>query len=218
MLQRFPWALAVVFSAASLTGCGLFSDDPDDDPFDVVYEESVPVEFTISDEQLCPPTEDCSVDAEPSPGEVPLPEVEFAVPIDIVEITGNEELREVSSRFKSVEIVSIDYEIAPNTLNIPSPELDIHMGPETAMRRDAQSVFFLANLPSAQPMTEDSGTVEVEQDARDQSSELFKDLKFTVIPYGQKTIQEGELFPPQGETDYTVTFNLKFTVNPTELE
>lgn len=209
--------LPLVLIPALLTGCGLFSDDPADDPFDVVVRESVPVEFTIDDSALCPPGEDCSATPAPSPGPVDLPPIEIPVPIDIVELTGNQELREISSRLKSVEIESIDYEIAPNSLNIPTPEMEMHMAAFSATTKDAQSAFFLANLPSAAAMTEANANVEVGEDARAQSSDLFKQLKFTAIAFGDKNIEQGELFPPQGAAEYKVTFNLKFTANPTEL-
>lgn len=220
MLQRTRWALACVLFATTTTasGCGLFSDDPDDDPLDVEYNQAVPAEFAIDDDQLCPPTEDCTVEPMPSPTDIDLPAVEPPpVFIDVIELTGNEELGAAAGRLKRVEIESIDWEVKdPNTLNIPSPPLEIYIAPETATDREAQSAAFVGTLPSVGPMTVDSGTIQIEQADQDKASELFKALKFNVIAYGDKDIAEGELFPAQGRVEYILTFNLRFTANAIE--
>lgn len=216
MFERTPWILLLFVAAASTSGCGLFSDDPNDDPLDVVIRESVPLEFKLDSSDLCPPTEDCSVESQPSPTTVDTPPVEIPAPIDIIEATGNQQLADAADRLKSVEIESIDYEISPNSLNVPSPEIELYMAPLGVNNKDGQAAFYFAKLPSADPMATPSGTVPVEESARDQSSELFKDLKFTAIAYGDRDVQEGELFPPQGATDYKLTLNLKFTANPVD--
>lgn len=216
MPQRFHWILAILLVPAFLTGCGLFSDDPDDDPLDVVIKESVPVSFTLDEEKLCPPTEDCDATPGPSPAAIDLPPVEIPVPIDILEITGNDELTEVSQRLKKVEIESIDYEVVSNTLNIPTPEFEINLGPFTATNREAQSVFLLGTLPSVPAGETPSGNIPVDEANQEQASELFKALKFTTIAYGDKDIAKDELFPPQGAVEYKLTFNLKFSANPVD--
>lgn len=198
------------------TGCGLFSDDPDDDPFDVVVKEQVPITFTLDDEALCPPTEDCEATPGPSPAAIDLPPVQIPVQIDVLELTMNDKLTEISGRLKKVEIESIDYEVAPNTLNIPTPDVDVHLAPFTATDIEAQSAFKLATLPSVPAMEEKTGTADVTESAQEQSSELFKALKFTAIAYGDKDIAKDELFPPQGAAEYKLTLNLKFTANPVD--
>jgi hypothetical protein len=213
-MKRFPLVLALALSAFVVTGCGLFSDDPDDDPGDIAIKESVPVDFSLDDEQMCPPSEDCDADPQPSPAAVDLPPVELPpVQIDVIEMTESPELEEASSRLKKAEIESIDYVIEPNSLNVPSPELDIFLAPHMSMNKDADGAFKLGTLPSAEPMTTKEGTIDIPEDVQAQSSDLFKALKLAVIAAGERDIQEGEMFPPQGKADYTLTFNLKFTTS-----
>ena len=65
-------------------------------------------------------------------------------------------------------------------------------------------------------MTEKTGTIAVTDEAQAASSDLFKSLKFKVIGYGDKDIEQGEQFPPQGRADYKLTFKLKFSANPVD--
>ena len=217
MLQRTRWALATaVFGATVISGCGLFSDDPTDDPFDIAIEQDVPVEFAIDDDLLCPPTADCDAPTGPSPGPVDLPEVNIPVDIDVIELTMNDQLADASGRLKKVDIEAIEYRIAPNTLNIPSPPLGLYITPTTATSKDAAGAAFIGTLPSADPMTELTGTIQVDEADQEKASELFKDLVFKVIAHGDKDIAQGEQFPPQGRTDYELTFKLRFTANPVD--
>lgn len=216
MFQRARvWPLVAV-ALVSFAGCGLFSDDPDDDPFDLAIKQDVPVEFAIDDEMLCPPTEDCDAPTAPSPGPIDLPAVDIPVTIDVLELTGNDELAAASSRLKKVEIEAIEYAIAPNTLNIPSPPVEIYIAPTTANSKDAAAAAFIGTLPSADPSTEKTGTIEVSEEDQAKASELFKALEFKVFGYGDKDIAQGEMFPPQGRADYKLTFKLKFTASPTD--
>lgn len=216
-MKRTSVLIALALGALVLTGCGLFSDDPDDDPGDIAIKESVPVDFTLDDEELCPPMEDCDAEPQPSPASVDLPPVQIPVQVDIIELTDSPELEEASSRLKKAEIESIDYEIAPNSLNIPSPAIDLYLAPHMETDKDSGDAFLLGELPSADPMTETTGTIDVTEDAQMRSSELFKALKLAVIAHGDRDVQKDEMFPPQGAADYTLTFNLKFTTSPSTI-
>ncbi len=217
MFQRTSWAcVAAVLGLTIVSGCGLFSKDSDDDPFDLVIKQDVDVEFAIDDEMLCPPTEDCTAPTAPSPGPIDLPEVNVPVEVDIIALTMNEQLSSASGRLKKVEIESIDYVIAPNTLNIPSPPLGLYITPTTATSKDANGAAFIGTLPSADPSTEKTGTLTVTEEDQAKSSDLFKALKFKVIANGDKDIEAGEQFPAQGRTDYKLTFNLKFSASPAD--
>lgn len=217
MLQRTSWAVvAVGLGLTAISGCGLFSDDPDDDPFDIAIKQDVPVEFKITEEALCVGVPDCDAPTAPSPGPVDLPEVNIPVEIDVIALTMNDQLDDASGRLKKVEIESIDYVIAPNTLNIPSPPLELYIAPTTATNKDASGAAFIGTLPSADPMTEKTGSIPVSEEDQAKSSELFKALKFKVIAYGDKDIEQGEQFPPQGQTDYKLTFKLKFSASPAD--
>lgn len=213
-MKRSTLVVALALSAFLFTGCGLFSDDPDDDPGDIAIEQSVPVEFTLDDEKLCPPGENCDAEPQPSPAAVDLPEVDIPVQVDIIELTDSPELEQASSRLKKAEIESIDYEIAPNSLNVPSPELTLYLAPHMENDKEAEGAFLLGTLPSADPTTEKTGTIEVTDDAKAQSSELFKALKLAVIANGDRDVKMGEMFPPQGAAEYKLTFNLRFTASP----
>ena len=204
------WLLAGVFVFA---GCGLFSEDGDD-PFDIEIKESVDFEFTVDSADLCPPGEDCSVDAMPSPGPIDTPPIEVPFPVNIIEATGNQELADVAGRLKRVEIESVDYEIIPNSLNIPSPELQIWVGPKGALTRNDNGTVHLMTIPSAMPMEEKTGSVPTIEESVDPASEHFLTLDFNTIGFADDDIEQGELFPPQGEAKYKVTMNLKFVANP----
>ena len=213
--RRTVWPLLLV-AAAHMTGCGLFSDDDDDDPFDVAIKQDVPVEFTLDSAALCPPGEDCSVPSEPSPGPVELPDIEIPVEIDVIELTMNDSLADASGRLKKAEIEAIEYEIDPNSLNIPSLPMQLYIAPISATSREAQSSAFIGEIPSAAPMTTATGTVEVDPAAQDLTSENLKSLKFKVIGFANKDIEQGEQFPAQGEAKYNLTFKLKFSANPAD--
>ncbi len=216
MFQRkLTWILAPI-ALATLSGCGLFSDDPEDDPLDVIVKESVPITFTLDGSKLCPPNEDCDAEPMPSPRTVDLPPFEVPLPIDIIEATGSMELEEVASRLKRVEIESIDYKVMPNDLNVPTPEIEIHFAAFTSDNIEAQSAFLVATLPEVAAGMEAEGQAEVEQESQDKQSELLKELKFTAIPYGDKDIEEGDMFPPKGAAEYELILNMKFSANPVD--
>lgn len=215
MIVRTPWIITAA-ALPLLAGCGLFSDDPEDDPLDVIIKEEIPLSFTIDHGALCPPTEDCEADPMPSPQGVDLPPFEIPISIDILELAQDERLADVASRLKRVEIEAIDYAIAPNTLNIPTPDIEMHLAGFTADSKDASSAFLITTLPGTPAETEASGTATVEQESQDQQSELFKELKFTAIAYGDKDIEPMEMFPPQGAAEYDLVLHLKFTANPVD--
>lgn len=216
MFQRLSWATAAVV-VATLAGCGLFSDNPDDDPFDISIKQDVSIDFAIDDEMLCPPTEDCDAPTAPSPGPIDLPTIAPpGIEVDVLELTQNDDLAKASNRLKKVEIESVDYAIAPNTLNIPGPTMRLYVAPLNATSHEASGAAYIGEIPAAAPQTEATGTVVVSDADKEKVSELFKSLKFKVFVRGDKDIENGEMFPPQGRSDYELTFNLRFTANPTE--
>lgn len=195
-------------------GCGLFSEDGD--PFDIEFRETVDVSFTIDGDDLCPPNADCSGGGT-SPTAVTPPIFDFDTDIDIVELTGSSQLRDVSGRLKSVEIESVDYNYADNTLNTEGPRVVIFVGPLAATGRSSTGVVEVVDLPAAQPMDSTSGNATVDESSRRASSDLFKGLQLSVIPVMQPAEIARDAEYPSGSTDVELTLNLKFVANPTDL-
>lgn len=196
-------------------GCGLFGDD--EERFDIPVNESFTVTFTIDSDNLCPPTEDCTVDPAPSPVRVELPTIDIVNPVDVAEITGNEQLRDGAQRIKSVTINSVGFEVLTNDLNIPTPELELWVGPFIATSAQAATNVRLATIPSVPPGQTLSDELAVDEATAAAVSDYLRALRFSVSPYAEPAIEEGELFPAQGGTDLAVTFNMTFVLNPTDL-
>jgi len=207
----------MILVLAFVSGCGLFSDEGD--PFDIVVEEDIPLSFTVDGDDLCPPTADCE-EGGTAPAPIMPPEVEFpALPIDVLAATGNDRLADVSGRLKRVEIESVDYEYADNTLNTEGPRVVIFVGPSAADSRSDSGVVQVVDLPRAQPDDPSTwtGTATVPEDKKDAASDLFKGLQLSVIPViDPADIPRGAEYPT-GSTDVNLTLNLKFVANPTEL-
>ncbi len=197
----------------TLTGCGLFSDDPTDDPFDVSITESFEMEFDFDADKLCPPGQDCTVEAMPSPGPVDLPDVQIPIPVDILAATGSPELKEIADRLKKVEIESVEYELVDNTLNIDSPVFQIYVGPANSTQITGAGTAQLITIPSVPPMQSKTGVATPTPESLAIASELFKSLNFSAIGYVNEDIEQGDLFPAQGKALYKLKFNVRFTAN-----
>lgn len=199
------------------TGCGFFSEDGD--PFDVEFTEDIPISFSIDGDDLCPPTADCTGGGT-APAPITPPEVESPpIEIDVQQATGSNQLADVSGRLKRVEIESVDYEYADNTLNTQGPRVVIFVGPVDANSRGDSGVVQVVDLPPALPDDPStwSGTATVPEDKKAVASELFKSLRLSAIPVIRPAeIPRGSEYPT-GSTDVKLTLNLKFVANPTEL-
>lgn len=205
--------LSVVFIFSS---CGFFSDNEKDDPFDVEIKESFDIEFEFDAADICPSGQDCTVKAEPSPDPVDFPELTLPQTIDILALTQSTKLRELAKRLKKVEIESIDYELIDNTLNVPSPEFLIFIGPPNVLGVNSNGTVELASVPSLPPMTSKKGTSPAKTESLPVVSDLFKALKFTAIAHVDYDLKKGDLFPVQGKVKYKITFNVRFVANPLE--
>lgn len=201
-------ATLLIFSIA----CGLL----DDEATNIVYQEAVPFSFTIDADQLCVSDAeiDCDAAAQPSPERVELPPVEFAVEVDIVEATGNNDLQSLAGKFRAVEIRSIDYAIQDNSLSFDLPEITLYVGPLGSEDKDSSGVVELATIPATAAGETQSGRASVHPANSSKASELFKSLQFTTIPYAAAVIEEGQLFPPTGQARIRITIHLRLTANP----
>lgn len=223
LLRPLPAMIALL--SLSIAGCGFFSDDAED-PFDIEITEQVPISFTIDSSDLClaiPESQrpaDCEAEETVETAvEIAAPEpFRFPIPVDIVALTGNQELLEVSTRIKRVEVESVSYTVPENTLNSELEPIEIIIGSHTSSGFPTDSTL-LATIPALQagsPVTA-AQTVETSQEGRDASAEFFRDLKMTVVPSTRPVFAKGEPFPPQGMAEVNLVLNLRFVVNPTEL-
>ncbi|MFP4596675.1 MAG: hypothetical protein ACLFVJ_00400 [Persicimonas sp.] len=210
-LERQSIGFLIVLAAFALA-CGLL----DDDDTNVTHEEAIPFSFDIDANELCPqddPAVDCDAE-EDAPTDVELEPIEFAVDIDVVEKTGNEELRDYTNAFRSIEITSIEYQAANNDLNFDLPDTTLYLGPLGSERTDDEGVVELATIPEIAAGQDDSGRATVAQAGRDASSELLQNLEAAAVAYAQPVIEEGEPLPPSGDATMNITINVEFTANP----
>ncbi|MEZ4460425.1 MAG: hypothetical protein R3E66_12010 [bacterium] len=205
---------AVLLAAPFMSGCGLFSGE--EDPFDIVFREEVPFTFTIDAANFCPVGVDCTAAEGPSPDKVVLPDFETDIDIDVLAATGSTQLREVSSRLKSVEIEKVDYVYSNNNLNIQTPKISLYVGQLAASSRG--SSVLVVDVPVANAGENKTGTAAVDEANRDASSDILKSLQISMIPYMQPAaIERGQPSPPKGKVDVEMTMTLKFVANPTDL-
>ncbi len=209
--MRHLFVISVLF--LTLTGCGLFSDDPADDPLDISITESFEMEFPFNADTLCPPGQDCSGTPMPSPTPVDLPDVQIPIPVDILAATGSTQLKEMVGRLKKVEIESVEYELVDNTLNIDSPVFQIYIGPQSSTQINGSETVQVVEVPSVAPMVSTKGVAKSTSENLEVASAHFKSLNFSAIGYINEDVEKGDLFPPQGKTTYKLKFNVRFTAN-----
>lgn len=211
-MRKLLFLISVLF--LTLTGCGLFSDNPADDPFDISITESFEIEFPFNADTLCPPGQTCTGVPMPSPGPIELPDVQIPIPVDILAATGSSQLKEIAGRLKKVEIESVEYELVDNTLNIDSPVFQIYIGPASSTQVTGSGTVPLVVIPSVPPKESKKGVAVPTPESLTVASELLKSLNFAVIGYINEDIEKGDLFPAQGKALYKLKFNLRFTASP----
>jgi hypothetical protein len=199
-------SVLVIFSLA----CGIL----DDDDTNVSYTEELPQSFAIDADQLCPAGQDCSETSVPAPSDQELAPIEFAADVDIVEETGRTELRDYAGKFRSVEIVRVDYAVAGNDLTFDLPPTTLYLAPKGVDSKDHEDAVELATIPTVAAGANDEGKAVVDDAGRSASSELLQDLKLSTIVFAQPTVKEGQPMPPSGSASMKVTIHVKFTANP----
>jgi len=209
-----PFLFVALTIAPLISGCGLFSGE--DDPFDIVFREEVPIEFTIDAANFCPTTLDCNAAEGPSPDRIVLPDFEVPIPIDVLAATGSTQLADVSQRLKSVEVEKVAYTYSGNTLNIETPKISLYVGGINVTTRT--NGVLIVDVPTAPKGENSTGTATVEEANKSKSSDILKTLRLSMIPYMQPApIEKGQPSPPKGAVDVKMVMTLKFVANPTEL-
>ena len=215
-MKRSIIALMVILGLFALA-CGFLDPEDAREAATITYHEDFDVgPFEIDADEICPPDADCNEDSAPSPTDVELMPVEFNIDIDIVDAIGKEELRDISSRLRSLEITSIDYEVADNDLTFDLPDLDIFVAPIGTEDSEDEEAILLTTIPTTPAGQDASGNAPVIEANREASSDLFKTLEFTALPTAQPVVKEGQPFPPSGSAEVTLTINLRLVANPTD--
>jgi hypothetical protein len=207
--RSLPLILIGIVAISGLA-CGFL----DSEAATVTYEEAIPIIFSVSAGQLCPPDADCEAPAQPAPQDIELLAIELTVPIDLVEATGNEELRSISSRMRSMEITSIDYVVSDNDLTFDLPEIEIHVAPPNVDDPSASTSVHLTTLPVIPAGSDVTTNAPVRDAAVEPASDLFKELHFNALGNGTPTVAEGQPFPPSGAADLEMTVNIRIVANP----
>lgn len=216
-MKRLVIAVLVVFGLFALA-CGWFDEEEARETATVDYEEGIPFDFDIDADELCPAggEHDCDDDAQPAPEDIELIPIDIHTDIDIVEATGNDELRDVTQRMRSLEITGIDYEAEDNDLTFDLPAVDIFVGPPGTEESDDPDSVHLTTIPTIDAGQNESGTAPVREDAREPSSELFKELEFDLMAEALPVVREGQDFPPSGSAEMELTINIRIVANPTD--
>lgn len=215
-MKRYVIALLAVFGLFSLA-CGFLDSDDAREALTVTYHEDFDVgPFDVDANEICPPDAECGEESVPAPEDVELMPIEFNLDVDIVEAMGNDDLRDISSRLRSIEIESIDYEVANNDLTFDLPDIEIYVAPLGTEDSADEEAIHLTTIPSTPAEEDAAGNAPVQSENREPSSDLFKELAFSAIPVAQPVVKEGQPFPPSGAAEVKLTINLKLTANPTD--
>lgn len=192
--------------------CGLL----DDDATTVTYYESIPVQFDLDANQFCDAGADfdCEDDQREADAEIELGHIQEGDDIDIVERTGNEELRDIGQRLRTLEITSIGYQVSDNDLTFDLPEIDLFIGPIGTDDVEDDDVVYLTSVPQTDAGTDAEGDAPVDEENREASSEYFRQMEFAGLTALEPKIREGQLVPPSGDAQVEVTINIKIQANP----
>lgn len=209
-MKRSLLGLLAVLAVFSLA-CGLL----DSEVATITYQEAIPIELSFDACELTPAGEPCPVENPVQAQEDrDLTPIEIVIPIDLIEATGNDELRDISSRLRTLEITSIDYRVSGNDLTFDLPPLDIYVSPLTINDSDAASAVYLTTIPQVPAGTNVSERASVEEASLEPASDLFKTLEFNALAEAQPRVAEGQDFPPSGSADVVITVNIRITANP----
>lgn len=206
-----PMLILLAVLTAFALGCGLV----DSEVATITYNESVVIDVPVNADNLCPPA-DPACEGEPVAidRDVELVPVEFGIDVDVIEATGKPELANLADRLRSIEVTSIKYAAAQNTLSFDMPPTKLYVGPIGRDTHSSQGMVELATIPEIPAGEQKSGTAPVKAANASAASERFKALKFSAVPYSAPTIKRGQNFPPSGQASVKVTINFKITANP----
>lgn len=196
----------VIFSLA----CGLL----DDEDTNVSYTESIPLNFSVNAGALCPEDVDCANDSTPAPADTPLDSIDIGTSIDVVEMSGNQDLEKFKGKFRSIEITQIAYASKNNTLTFDLPAMTVYMGPAGATSSTDAGVVALTTIPAIPAGDNITGTAPVDDAGRSKSNDLLQELKLSSIIFAEPVVKKDQPLPPSGSANINLDIDLKFTANP----
>lgn len=195
----------------TLAACGYFGRDD----ADVSYDVEAPIEFPEFDAaKLCPANQDCEGNAAPAPQERPLDPLDVEVDVDIVKLSGVDELATYSGKFRTITVSKITYSVEPNTLTFDLPAVDLYLAPlgtESSMSNAAVKFATIPPTPAGTVVSEEDATIIVENDA--QISDLLKSLQLSALAASTPVVKKGQPFPPSGKAKIKATLFVTFTAN-----
>ncbi len=215
MRPRTPWLAAtsaLIVMSLTTIACGWFSEDD----LDVTYDEDFGFTLPLNANALCPVGDDCSGASVETPVDRSLTPIEFDVQLDVVAATGRPKLAEFTSRFKSIEVTRIAYEMTGNSLTFDTPALNIYIGPTGAEEVDAAGVKLLGTIPSVAARTNAAGNATLNAENKAEISALIQSLRVAALVGGTPVIRQGQPFPPSGEGSLKITFFVRFVANPAD--
>lgn len=221
-MKRLLVTTAILFLAGNF-GCDFVKEETQERT-EVTHEVEIPVSFTINGNKICEETEnkfDCENQERTSATEdAELGTVEWDQDVDVTEHAEEPgKLREVSGRFNKITISKIEYEYADNDLSFGTPPLELYVSAKEATKDNYTTEFsdqtvHLTTLPRVEPGVDESGTAEVSEEAEQEASPLFQDLKFSEISKGEFTIRADEdEVPPGGTSDVDLTMFVKLSAD-----
>lgn len=211
--MKRPLIGLLILLGLSAIACGML----DSEMATVTYEEAIPIDFEVNADEICPPDVDCDADPPPSaPEDTELDPIEFDIDIDIVEESDNDGMKDVSSRLRSLEITSIDYDVSDNDLTFDLPDLEIFVAPLGTEDIDDEESVHLTTIPSVPAEDDDAGRADVIEANRQEASDIFKEMDFAALSRAQPIVKEGQPLPPSGTAKIELKINIKLTANPTD--
>lgn len=211
LLLRGAASALLLIATVTASACGWFTEED----ANIEYTEDFSFDVPIDTAQLCPDGADCSMASVPTPMDRELKPIEFNVDLDIVELTGRQELADYGGNFRSVNITAIEYTVSDNSLSMEIPPMTIYLGPVGSTSTEDSGVLEMATIPATPPgQNVDAGNATINTENADGLSDLIKSLQTTAFASATPVVKMGEPFPPMGAADIKITVYVTFVANP----
>jgi hypothetical protein len=111
----------------------------------------------------------------------------------------------------AIELVSVAYQVSPNSLTLSLPEVQIYWGPETAVNVDSAGVQLLGTIPTIPAATAvDAGNMAIDPDGSAAMSDFIVNTSRRVRFFAQTSVdvEPGDPFPA-GSAHMTVNMRVR---------